>query len=544
MNAPLLPNRRDFLAGAAGGLLLPPLLAHGPRHRPRPHRFAAEPFQLGVASGDPAADGMVLWTRLCADPLAPDGGVGPGPIDVAWEIAADDGMRKVLRRGVATATAELAHAVHVELDGLDDDRWYWFRFRAGDAVSPVGRTRTLPKPAARPDRLRFAFASCQHWEQGLFTAYDDMAAQELDLVFHLGDYIYEYAGKDGLVRKHHGGKLKTLADYRVRHAQYRSDPSLQRMHARCPWFVTWDDHEVENNYADLVSERAKVDREVFARQRAAAYQAYYEAMPLRRRSLPQGADMRLHRDAQWGDLARFFVLDTRQHRSDQPNGDGKHPLNDAARDPRNTLLGPEQKRWLLDGLAASNATWNVLAQQVMMGLVGFPKPAAPAAVDAGATAKARARAAAQAATADVEGRRWSMDQWPGYLHERAELLRFLAERKVANPVVLTGDIHAHYVNDLRVDDHDAKAKVVATEFVGSSISSGGDGVDAAGELFELRQHNPGLRHLERRRGYVACEVTPKQWQADYRCTDVVTKPGGRTKTTATFVVEAGRPGVR
>jgi alkaline phosphatase D len=267
-------------------------------------------------------------------------------------------------------------------------------------------------------------------------------------------------------------------------------------------------------------------------------------MPLRRRSLPQGADMRLHRDAQWGDLARFFVLDTRQHRSDQPNGDGKHPLNDAARDPRNTLLGPEQKRWLLDGLAASSATWNVLAQQVMMGLVGFPKPAVPAAVEAGATAKARARAAAQAATADVEGRRWSMDQWPGYLHERAELLRFLAERKVANPVVLTGDIHAHYVNDLRVDDHDAKAPIVATEFVGSSISSGGDGVDAAGELFELRQHNPGLRHLERRRGYVACEVTPKQWRADYRCTDVVTKPGGRTKTTATFVVEAGRPGVR
>jgi alkaline phosphatase D len=386
MKLPMSSDRRAFLTAAAAGLLLPPLAVHGPRHRPRSARFAKSPFQLGVASGDPAADGMVLWTRLCVDPLAPDGGIGGDPVDVAWEIAADEGMRKVLRRGVATATADLGHAVHVELDGLDADRWHWFRFRAGDAASPIGRTRTLPAPTARPDRLRFAFASCQHWEQGLFTAYDDMAAQDLDLVFHLGDYIYEYAGKDGLVRKHHGGKLKTLADYRVRHAQYRSDPLLQAMHARCPWFVTWDDHEVENNYADLVSENAKVDRDAFARQRAAAYQAYYEAMPLRRRSLPQGPAMRLHRDAQWGDLARFFVLDTRQHRSDQPNGDGKHPLNDAARDPRNTLLGAEQKRWLCDGLAASKATWNVLAQQVMMGLVGFPKPAAPAAADAGATA--------------------------------------------------------------------------------------------------------------------------------------------------------------
>jgi alkaline phosphatase D len=543
MKLPMSSDRRAFLTAAAGGLLLPPLAAHGPRHRPRSVRFDKSPFQLGVASGDPAADGMVLWTRLCVDPLAPDGGIGGNPVDVAWEIAADEGMRKVLRRGVATATADLGHAVHVELDGLDADRWHWFRFRAGDAASPIGRTRTLPAPTARPDRLRFAFASCQHWEQGLFTAFADMAAQDLDLVFHLGDYIYEYAGKDGLVRKHHGGKLKTLADYRVRHAQYRSDPLLQAMHARCPWFVTWDDHEVENNYADLVSENAKVDRDAFARQRAAAYQAYYEAMPLRRRSLPQGPEMRLHRDAQWGDLARFFVLDTRQHRSDQPNGDGKHPLNDAARDPRNTLLGAEQKRWLCDGLAASKATWNVLAQQVMMGLVGFPKPPA-AAADAGATAKARARAAAQAATADVEGRRWSMDQWPGYLHERAELLRFLAERKVANPIVLTGDIHAHYVNDLRIDDHDGKAPIVATEFVGSSISSGGDGVDAAGELFELRQHNPGLRYLERRRGYVACTVTPQEWRADYRSLDQVTTPGGRARTAASFVVAAGRPGVR
>lgn len=537
------PTRRAFVAGGAGFALLPLLPAFGPRHRARSHRFAADPFRLGVASGDPSSDGMVLWTRLAPEPLADDGGAGAQDVEVAWEVAVDERMQKVVQKGTALASPALGHSVHVEVAGLAADRWHWFRFRAGGAESPIGRTRTLPAPDARPERLRFAFASCQHWEQGLFTAYEDMAAQDLDLVVHLGDYIYEYAGKDGLVRKHHGKKLKTLADYRVRHAQYRSDPLLQAMHARCPWLVTWDDHEFENNYADLTSENADARPEAFARQRAAAYQAYYEAMPLRRGSLPDGARMRLFRDAAWGRLARFFVLDTRQHRSDQPNGDGKHPLNDAARDPRNTLLGAEQKRWLCDGLAASDATWNVLAQQVMMGLVGFPKPAA-AALPADATKKQQARAAAQAATADDDGRRWSMDQWPGYLHERAELLRFLAARKVANPVVLTGDIHAHYVNDLRVDDHDAKAAVVATEFVGSSISSGGDGHDASGEFAELRRHNPGLRFLERRRGYVACTVTPQEWRADYRSLDVVTRPGGKGRTSATFVVDAGRPGVR
>jgi alkaline phosphatase D len=524
-------TRRDLLRGGASLLCLPLVPSFGPRHRPRPHRFLVDPFALGVASGEPRHDSVVLWTRLCPQPLQPEGGMPSEPVDVAWELATDDAMRGIVARGTVAALPELGHSVHVECDGLAPDRPYWFRFRAGEATTPIGRTRTFPLPDAMPKRLRFAFASCQHWEQGLFTAYADMAQQDPDFVVHLGDSIYEYAGKDGLVRKHVGGKLTELADYRMRHAQYRSDPLLHGMHARCPWLVTWDDHELENNYADAVSERKGVTAEAFLRQRAAAYRAYYEAMPLRRSSLPQGSAMQLYRRASYGRLAELFVLDTRQHRSDQPNGDGRKPINDAARDPRNTLLGAEQKRWLCDGLRASRATWNVLAQQVMMGLVSFPpaKPKEGAVVDASAPRS--------------DERRYSMDQWGGYVHERAELLRFCAEHKVANPVVLTGDIHANFVNELRVDDADAKAPIVATEFVGTSISSGGDGSDASKELAALQAFNPGLRFLDRRRGYVLCEVTKDEWRSDYRTVDVVTKPGGSTRSTARFTVRAGRPGI-
>ena len=170
---------------------------------------------------------------------------------------------------------------------------------------------------------------------------------------------------------HVGGKLTALGDYRMRHAQYRSDPLLHGMHAQCPWFVTWDDHELENNYADAVSERKGVTAEVFLRQRAAAYRAYYEAMPLRRSCLPRGSDMTLYRTASFGQLAEFLVLDTRQYRSDQPNNDRASPLNVSALDKTQTMLGRQQKNWLSGKLIQSQANWNILAQQVMMGMVGY-----------------------------------------------------------------------------------------------------------------------------------------------------------------------------
>lgn len=479
--------------------------------------FASDPFTLGVASGDPASDSVVLWTRLAPRPLDPDGGAPATPIEVRWELADDEGFTRGLHSGTATATPDLGHAVHVEVEGLAPDRWYWYRFHAGDATSPIGRTRTLPEAAAQPARLKFAFASCQHFETGLYTAYEQMARDELDLVFHLGDYIYEDGGRDGQVRKHCNPEVMTLTDYRVRHSQYRADPLLHGMHAQCPWFVTWDDHEVDNNYAGAISEKREVSAEQLLTRRAAAYQAYYEMMPLRAASLPRGPDMQLYRRASYGRLAELFLLDTRQYRTDQPNGDRRSPLNAEATAAGNSLLGGKQREWLFDGLARSPGTWNVLAQQVMMGLAGFRNRAGEPLV-------------------------YSMDQWGGAAHERAALLSFCAERKVANPVVLTGDIHSNWVNDLRVEDHQPETPVVATEFVGTSISSGGNGVDRIRSHDELLGDNPGVRFHNAERGYCRCTVTPTAWTSEYIVLDNITRPGGRATTRATFIVEAGRAG--
>lgn len=480
--------------------------------------FADDPFSLGVASGDPDHDGVVLWTRLAPRPLEPDGGLPPQAIEVEWLVAEDEGLRKIVASGKTAATPQLGHSVHVVARGLRPDRWYWYRFRCGDAESSIGRTRTLPAPDAEPDRLRFAFASCQNYEQGLFTAYEQMARDDVDLVFHLGDYIYEYEGRDDRVRRHVGREIQSLGDYRVRLSQYRADPALHQMHALCPWFVTWDDHEVDNNYAGNNSEEREVDPADLLIRRANAYQAYYEMMPLRPRSMPRGPNLRLYRRAAFGRLAEFQVLDTRQYRSDQPNDDRASPLNDAALDPEGTLLGARQRHWLYASLLRSSATWNVLAQQVMMGMVGFARGDGPPV--------------------------YSMDQWPGYAAERMALAQFLAERRVPNPVVLTGDIHANWVNNLRVDDRLADEPVVATEFVGTSISSGGDGVDQPEGVERLLADNPGVQFHNRQRGYVLCHVTPNSWTSDYRVVDYVTRPGGAVTTRASFVVEAGAPGAK
>lgn len=509
-------SRRLFLTYAAS-LAAIPGLAGCEEAAAKRVPLAADPFTLGVASGDPDATGFVLWTRLAPQPLTPDGGMPNDAVAVQWEVAEDDAMKTVVKHGNVTASPLLAHSVHVEVSGLKPDRWYWYRFRTGDAESPVGRTRTLPEPGATPSQLRFAFASCQHYEAGLYTAYEFMAKDDPDLVFHLGDYIYEGAGREGAVRRHAGKKLLTLADYRIRHSQYRADPLLHGMHARCPWFVTWDDHEVENNYANGISQDKNADPVEFLLQRAGAYQAYYEMMPLRRSSVPHGPDMPLYRKAAWGQLAEFFVLDTRQYRTDQPNDDKFSDFNRAALNPKNTLMGAAQKQWLLKGLTASAGTWNVLAQQVMMGMVDLT--------------------AGKAAT-------YSMDQWGGAVRERMDLVRFMGNRRISNPIVLTGDIHSHWMNNLRADDRRHDTPIYATEFVGSSITSGGDGLTTALGLQTLMAENPCVRYHSRQRGYVRCTVTPQFWRGDFMVLDKVTKPGGKASVGASFVVEAGRAGAQ
>jgi alkaline phosphatase D len=509
-------DRRRFLASGATWLVLPWLakVSHGAM-RANP-TFESNPFSLGVASGDPTADGVVLWTRLAMKPLE-GGGMPPDLFPVTWELATDENMTDIIQHGQEIATPQLAHSIHVEVSGLKPDRWYWYRFRCGEAVSVIGRTRTMPAINAMPDRLRFAFVSCQHYEQGLFTGYQHMIDEPLDLVVHLGDYIYEDGGKDGKLRKHVGNEIVSLNDYRNRLAQYRTDPHLQGAHAQFPWFVVWDDHEVDNNYVSDISELAAVSPAELLLRRANAYQAYYEHMPLRRSAVPRGPDMLLYRQVDFGRLASFHILDTRQYRTDQPNGDGNKPLLGGVFDQNASVLGDQQERWLMSGLLQSKAPWNILAQQIMMGRVDRKVG---------------------------EETAFSMDQWSGYDIPRKRLLRFLAERQIPNPVVLTGDIHSNWVNDLKVDFNYPDDPTVATEFVGTSIASSGNGTREPKGMKEMMSENPFVKFHNAERGYVRCELTPQTWRSDYQVIEYVDRPGAPLITRASFVIEDGQPGAK
>ena len=510
-------GRRGFLRGAlvAGALQRRVAsAAAGP-----PPRATGSPFALGVASGDPTSDGFVIWTRLAPDPLADGGGMSPEPVAIDWEVALDEKLRRVVRRGTVTARPEWAHAVHVELRNLEPDRWYWYRFRARGSMSPVGRSRTTPLPGAPFARLRFAFASCQHWEQGYFSAYRAMLDDQLDCLVHLGDYIYEAASWADEVRRHEGPEPMTLEEYRARHALYKLDPDLQRAHAAYPWVVTWDDHEVDNDYAAAESQDRNRPEE-FLRRRAAAYQAYWEHMPLRPTARPSGPAMRLYQRVTWGDLVEMSVLDTRQYRSDQPCGEGRPGGGNlverctARLDPSQTMTGADQERWLLIGLARSRARWNVIAQPQLMAELRQRTP--------------------------VGSEAYWTDGWDGYAAARARILSHLRARRIANPVVIGGDIHSFWVTDLKADFGDPASPTVATEFVGTSVTSLGVSYDTFAALLP---ENPHVRFFESRlRGYVRCEITPERWRTELRVLDDVRDRNARARTLATFLVENGRPG--
>ncbi|HSR41583.1 MAG TPA: alkaline phosphatase D family protein [Longimicrobiales bacterium] len=484
------------------------------RSDPRPP-FRQNPFTFGVASGDPGPGGVVLWTRLDPGAVRDAGAVGRD-VAVRWEVAEDDGFRTVVRSGESRALPELGHSVHAEVDGLEPGRPYWYRFHTGGVGSVAGRTRTAPARGASPERLRFAFASCQNFDHGYFTAYRHMAEEDPDLIVHLGDYIYESRWGE-IVRDTGLEEPYTLDDYRDRYALYRREEPLQTAHAACPWVVTWDDHEVDNNYADDVPEDAQ-GRDAFLLRRAAAYQAFYEFMPLRRSSIPTGPNMQLFRRLDFGDLARFHVLDTRQYRADQACGDGWRPRCWQAEVGERSLLGPEQEVWLEDGLWRSPARWNVLAQQVRM---------------------------AQATMPDPEGGdpSYALDMWDGYPRARQRLLDALAEERPANPVVLTGDIHSHWAADLKRDFRDPRSETVGVELVGSSITSGGDGAEAWESSPRILDANPHIRFFNARRGYVRVTLDRRRCTSEFRVVPWVSRPGAPLETRARFVVEDGRPGL-
>ncbi|TLQ46374.1 alkaline phosphatase D family protein [Streptomyces marianii] len=486
--------------------------------------LAENPFTLGVASGDPLPGSVLLWTRLAPRPYEPGGGLPSARIRVGWEIAHDARFTRVAGRGQATAHPEFDHAVHVDVTGLDPDRVYHYRFRAGRWISPVGRTRTAPRAGSRISELRLAAVSCQAYHDGYFTAYRHLADEDLDAVFHLGDYLYEYAVNavggarnhtDRLLPAHFNRETVTLEDYRLRYALYRSDPDLAAAHAAHPFVVTWDDHETENNYAGETPEN-DVPPEEFLLRRAAAYRSYWENQPLRRPQRPAGPDMRLYRRLRFGRLAQFDVLDTRQYRSDQAYGDGWQTPGPESEDPARTMTGEEQERWLLDGWRASDAVWNVVPQQV---------------------------AFAQRRNLPTPDFKLSMDSWDGYPASRQRVLDGAEAAGIDNLVVLTGDVHVGYAFDLKKDFDDPSSRTVGTEFVATSVSSGKDGAEKPANWDNLTRANPHMRFYNGRRGYVTVTLTTEHARADFRTVSAVTTPGAPVTTAASFVTQAGDPGL-
>jgi alkaline phosphatase D len=474
-------NRRLFLVG---GLTAVSACA-APRSTP-----LSDPFRLGIASGDPRPDGMVLWTRLAPAPLEPDGGMAGRSVDVRWQLATDDAFTRVVASGTERAIPAEGHSVHAEPRGLRPGSEYFYRFSAAGFLSPVGRTRTAPAPGTAVGSLRFSFGSCAHYEQGYYHAYRHLAADEPDLVLFLGDYIYERHVEG--VRRYANDEATTLEDYRLRYSQHRTDPALQAAHAVAPWLVVFDDHELKNNWWGVGSDAPDS-------RKGAAFQAFWENMPLPRSMRPAGPEIPLYRRIEWGTLARFHMLDTRQYRRRQATGQ----CAEIGRGDR-TLTGAAQERWLLDGLTARRSGWDFLGQQVFF---------------------AQNDTDGDPSTCDVNA-----DAWDGYPANRTRITQGWVDRGVRNPVVLTGDVHRPWANDLRVDYFDHDAPVVGTELVATSISSLGPV-----EPPDLRR-SPHLTFLGNQRGYVRASLKPGELTAEFVGISDAREPS--------VTVPDGRPGVR
>lgn len=511
--APRMLTRRDFVAAA----LAAPALSAGAQ---------TAGFPLGVAAGDPRPDGFVIWTRLARDVLHPDGagGLPAAPIPTGWQVAEDEGFTRIAVHGEALARPEDAHTLHVAISGLRPGRPYWYRFAAAGAHSDVGRARTAPAPDTLPDALSWAVAGCQRYDHGLYAIWRDIARQELDFVFHYGDYIYEYALTPGGGREMPQAPLflplptaspaEMLAAYRNRHALTRLDPDLRAAHAAHAFVVSFDDHEVQNNWSADTRWMGSVER------RTAALKAWWEHMPLPEamRPEPDGA-VTAHRRLRFGALADLLVLDTRQHRARQAcavSWSGEPPceemLHDAAH-PR-ALLGGAQEAWLAHALAAPTGRWSVLAEQVLM----MPWRMPGGGVDT--------------------------DKWDGYPTQRGRVLDMLAARpeRARNALVLSGDIHSAYAGEIWRDAAGPGAGRLAVEFTGTSVTSGRNG--HAGPAARKAQPggdlNPHIAFSDNRRGWLRMELHHDRAEAHFRAAPRVDVPDIRLTEIARFAVEAGR----
>lgn len=489
-------TRRFFMA--AGGLTIsvPKAFAQSDKYH----------FTLGVASGCPRPDGIVLWTRLAPEPLQ-GGGMPPGKVAVRYRLCSDQAMRRTVREGLVETSEAKAHSVHVVLRGLEPGRDYWYQFTYGKDESPIARTRTA---SVAGGGAKLALASCQAYEAGHFTAFNDIAAWAPDCVIHIGDYIYE--GGPGVVgmrsakvggfqatweniRQHVGQETVTLWDYRNRYALYKTDAALQAAHAVAPWIVTVDDHEVDNNWAaDIPQDPWAQTPLEFKVRKLAALQAYYEHMPLEEPPAVNGIDshLQLYGTYRFGP-AQVHVIDTRQYRSDQVCGqfDPGERSCEALSDPYLSMTGAAQERWLLNELKASNAAFNVVASQTWFAPFRYND------------------------ATDVPY--VNMDQWDGYPIQRQRLINALAE--VKNPIVLSGDWHAAAAMRIHKDPWDPKSPRVGHNFCGTSIASHCPWSQA---LSAAKGFNGHVDHLNGdKRGYLRCDVTDRSWKSQYR---IVTDP--------------------
>ena len=520
-------SRRDLLKLAVAAVA-PLSYALSPAQATLKHN----PFSIGVASGSPNHHSVVLWTRLMAEPGSSKTQFADTDVSVKWEVADDEGFKVNRRAGQVVALAALAHSVHLELDGLQSDRWYFYRFQIGGAQSTTGRTRTLPHPEAMVQKLRVAYASCQRWEHGYFSAYDHMCQENLDMVLFLGDYIYEYAGADNPVRLPKGGWVNSLDDYRERYALHKSEKGLQAMHAQCPWLVTWDDHEVSNDYAGLERGQSGNISFNFAAQRARAYQAFYEHMPLRASALiksieglAQGAELRIYGQVPYGKLANIYLLDDRQYRDKQvcnkSDGHGSGFINpDQCEDwfnPKRSLLGLEQTKWLDQAFANAQKDarpWNVVAQQTIFGRRDFR-------IGAGYTL-------------------WN-DGWDGYSAARQQMTQSMQNKALKNPVLIGGDVHENWVGHVMADAYKDDSAKLGVEFCGAGITARSAGNS---KLPARLAENPHFIFADsERKGYGVVEFTAKQIQTELRVVDDVRQPQTKIETLAKFEVEAGVPQV-
>lgn len=475
-------------------------------------------FPLGVASGDPVSDGFVIWTRLVAEPLGLEDPL-PRVVPVDWEVAEDELFAKVIRRGRTRASADWAHSVHIEVEGLRPHRQYFYRFIADGQSSPIGAAKTAPTYLAPTESARFGVVTCQHWEQGFFNAYHDLLEMDPDFILHMGDYIYESSWGPN-VRRQVTAEAMDLSDYRRLHAQYKLDPALQEAHRRAPWLMIWDDHEVVNDYAGFNDENYMPPAQVRAR-RAAAFQAYYEHMPVRLRARPKGPFMHFYDHFQYGDLLSIALTDARQYRDDQacqtPEDGGAQAVNcDELRDPTRTMFGAQQERDILNAIGRTGARWEVLAQPTLFSRLNQTNR-------------------------DGQPAAWS-DGWDGYAPVREKILDTVQYRKPENFVSLGGDMHSWWAADLKPRFNEESSPVVGSEFVTTSITSHSY---AYSRFTRMLPDNPHIKYFDdRKRGHTFMDVTKDRWTATMRAMNTVYDPSDKTAyTEKTFVVETGRPGV-